>query len=513
MLLPTSPLRRHVTFFLAALAVLMASIDGTIMVVALPQLTESLNTSLTWVGWTLTSYQLVQIVMYPLAGKLSDALGRRRVFLFCVVTFTVSSALCAVAPNVGLLIVFRAIQAVGGGGLLPSVIGMIADTYPRQRAQAIGLISSIMPIGSIIGPNLGGLLLATWGWRAMFAINLPIGVALIVGFWLLSPVAAKDKPRGRLKVDTLGILLFTGAIVALMYGMSLIADDPRVARSPIVWAMFAFSVVLAVLFLRHSRTTPDAVMEYRLLAKRPFLGANIYNFLLGAVTMGFYSFIPYYAVVKFGLTPYESAAVLTPRALIVMSVSAAASLSIRRFGYRIPMLLGMFLVGVNFVLMAQGWTSIPLGAGWTLSGFWLLATLIAIGGIGMGLANPASNNAAIDLAPDKAAAITGIRGTFRLAGGTISISCIVLALSLVSDQAAGLDLIFLVFTGVLLVTVPLVLMIPEPGRVPAHALPEPLPFPSDRVARSVPPPANVKAFPDTRRDDAAARSAGRGDQS
>src|SRR5918911_3560673 len=122
----TSALLRHVGFLLAALAVLMGSIDGTIMVVALPQLTESLNTSLSWVGWTLTSYQLVQIVMYPLAGKVSDVLGRRRVFLFCVVTFTLSSLLCGLAPNVGVLIVFRAVQAIGGGGLVPSHIRIIA---------------------------------------------------------------------------------------------------------------------------------------------------------------------------------------------------------------------------------------------------------------------------------------------------------------------------------------------------------------------------------------------------
>ena len=199
--------------------------------------------------------------------------------------------------------------------------------------------------------------------------------------------------------------------------------------------------------------------------------------------MGFYSFIPYYAVVKFGLTPYESAAVLTPRALIVIAVSTVASLAIKRLGYRLPMLLGMVFVGVNFVLMAQGWTSVPLGFGLSLSGFWLLAVLISIGGIGMGISNPASNNAAIDLAPDKAAAITGIRGTFRLAGGTISISCIVLTLSFFSDQAAGLDMVFLVFTGVLLLSVPLALMIPEPLRKgAASALPEPVPFPRDRVS-------------------------------
>src|SRR5437763_17107908 len=96
----SSALLRHLAFVLAALSVLMASIDGTITVVALPQLTESLHTSLSWVGWTLTSYQLVQIVMYPLAGQLSDMFGRRRVLMFCVVTFTLSSLLCGLAPHV-----------------------------------------------------------------------------------------------------------------------------------------------------------------------------------------------------------------------------------------------------------------------------------------------------------------------------------------------------------------------------------------------------------------------------
>src|SRR5947209_18295121 len=174
----TSALLRHIGFVLAALAVLMGSIDGTIVVVALPQLKESLNTSLSWVGWTLTSYQLVQIIMYPLAGKVSDVLGRRRVFLFCVITFTLSSLLCGLAPNVGILIVFRALQAIGGGGLVPSAIGIIADEYRGHRGQAIGLIRRAMPIGSIVGPHIGRLFRAAWGWRARFVDNLHIGVPL-----------------------------------------------------------------------------------------------------------------------------------------------------------------------------------------------------------------------------------------------------------------------------------------------------------------------------------------------
>src|SRR5579864_2454414 len=235
----SSALLRHLGFGLAALAVLMASIDGTITVVALPQLTESLNASLSWVGWTLTSYQLVQIVMYPLAGQLSDMFGRRRVFLFCVITFTVASILCGLAPNVGTLIVFRAIQAVGGGGLMPSVIGLIADEYRRHRAQAIGLISSIMPIGSIIGPNLGGFLLENWSWRALFFINIPIGIVLVFGFIFLMPNTQDKQVRAKLHVDAIGLVQFVGAILSLMFGMTLIADDVAQATNPLIWTLFA----------------------------------------------------------------------------------------------------------------------------------------------------------------------------------------------------------------------------------------------------------------------------------
>jgi MFS family permease len=147
------------------------------------------------------------------------------------------------------------------------------------------------------------------------------------------------------------------------------------------------------------------------------------------------------------------------------------------------MILGMVFVAINFVLMAQGWDSVQIGP-WTLSGFWLLAAMIAIGGFGMGMASPASNNAAIDQAPDRAASITGIRGMFRLAGGTISISCVVLALSFFSDQAAGLDRIFVVFTCMLVVILPIVLLIPEPSRAQSRTAPQPQAQPRLRLVAS-----------------------------
>ena len=139
-------------------------------------------------------------------------------------------------PNVGFLIAFRALQAIGGGGLIPSAIGIIAEEYRAHRAQAIGLISSVGPIGSIVGPNLGGFLLENWGWRGMFFINIPIGIAVVAGFLWLLPSGPREPARQRLDIDVLGLLQFTGVIVALMLGLTLIADDPAQARNPLIWA-------------------------------------------------------------------------------------------------------------------------------------------------------------------------------------------------------------------------------------------------------------------------------------
>ncbi|MCA1648564.1 MAG: MFS transporter, partial [Chloroflexi bacterium] len=241
--------RRHALFILAALAVLMSSIDNTIVAVALPEIKRTLDAPLTWTSWTLTSYQLVQVVMLPLAGKLSDSLGRTRVFIFSIAIFTLASLLCGFAPNVALLIVFRALQAIGGGGLLPSAVGIVADRYPVRRAQAVGIIGSAMPLGTILGPNLGGFLLQVSSWRALFWVNVPIGIAVIVGVLLVSGSTSSSRQWARPHVDLAGVVLYGAAIVTLIYAMTLIANDPGLAGSPPVWALIVLSLSLGVGFV------------------------------------------------------------------------------------------------------------------------------------------------------------------------------------------------------------------------------------------------------------------------
>ncbi|MBI2853678.1 MAG: MFS transporter [Chloroflexi bacterium] len=156
---------RHLVFATVSLAMMLSSITVSAVAVALPILMADLNTSVVWAGWVIAVYQLVTIAALPVAGKASDALGRRRVFAVSVVLFCLGSLASAVAPTIHLLILSRALQAAGGAGFLPSAVGLISDLYPRSRARSIGLISSLSPFGQIIGPVIGGLTveaLETW---------------------------------------------------------------------------------------------------------------------------------------------------------------------------------------------------------------------------------------------------------------------------------------------------------------------------------------------------------------
>jgi EmrB/QacA subfamily drug resistance transporter len=445
---------------LAVSAVLMNSIDSTIVAVAVPQLTTALDSPLIWVAWTITAYQLTQIIMLPLAGKLSDSLGRRKVFLFCVGMFTLGSLMCGLAPSIWLLIAARALQAIGGGGLMPSAVGVISDHYREHRAQARGLFSSILPIGGILGPNVGGLILEHWTWRDMFFINVPIGLLVFSGAMLL---LRPDKPTARRHVDLPGIAMYGGALILLLVTLSAAGDDPGLWREPRAWFSVLVSAALVVIFLRYIRRARNPVMDYELVARQPFLAANLYNLFFGAAVFGVSAFIPTYAVSRFGMSPLLSGAVLTPRSIAIICTSILASLWLIRLGYRKPMLIGSALVMLMLLLLGTGWTSLQLGP-LNVSGFPLLAAMLFIGGAGLGLANPASNNASLDLAPERAAALTGVRSMFRLTGGVLSVTGISLALTFFPDRGQGLAVVFGVLSISMLIVVPLTLSIPDSAR-------------------------------------------------
>jgi EmrB/QacA subfamily drug resistance transporter len=463
-------------FGLAGLTLLMFSIDSTIVAVALPTLIEDLHTTLVWAGWTLTAYALTQTVMMPLVGKLAEQFGQMRVFLVCVFVFTLSSLLCGLAPNIYVLIGCRVLQALGGGGFLPSCTGIVAEQFPETRSRMVGLFASIFPIGGILGPNLGGAIIEHFGWREIFLINVPIGVLVVAMLARQArmpaqqpapaqPAAPGIPPRkaASRSIDIIGTVTFAAMVVGLLTGLTMLGDDPGLIRAPIFWLMILASVAMLFVFIWQERRAPNPVLDMSLVARHPFGVVNLYNLMTGACTQGFFSFVPYYVAVQYGWGPMESGAILTPRSMVMIIVSTSTAFFLLKLGYRLPMLVGIACVVGTLFILGQGWESVTIGP-FTIGALGLLLFSMGLSGFGMGLLVPSSNNAGLDLLPHRAGVISGIRGLFRSTGGVIGTAVIVLWLELSPDKAAGMRSIFTVLAVWMLLTMPLVLLIPDSAR-------------------------------------------------
>jgi len=449
-------MRRYLIFVTAALGLLMSSIDTTVVAVAFPNFVKDLGTNVIWAGWTISIYLLAVTTALPLAGSLSDTFGRKKVFLISLILFTASSLACGLAPNIYSLVAFRFLQGIGGGGFLPTASGIVSDQFPENRERAIGLFTSIFAIGSIIGPNLGGWIVAQYSWRYVFYINLPIGVALIV---LIKILIRDSKVISGRRIDFVGASLFSGAILFLMLGLNFMGESLSAFSLLFAAVFLVLSICLSFFFFRQEKKASNPIVDIALLKSKPFLAANLYNVIFGVGAISIFSFVPLYATSVHKLSTLMSGVILTPRSLGVIPASAITSFLLSRWGYRWPMVLGLTIISLSTILMGQG---LEL---WRMMGIHLgiveiLSFLVLVSGIGGGIANPASNNACIELMPEKVVAITGLRSMFKTVGAALGISLITFILHVSSNPGNGFRIIFISFGLGLLFAVPLVFLMP-----------------------------------------------------
>ena len=472
---------RYLLFGIVSLGMLLASMQGSMIGVAFSDIGEGLNAPDRWVSWVIAIFTLAQAVSMPISGKLSDELGRRTVFASGVSLFLVASVVCAASPNIYVLIAARAMQGLAGGSLLPSAYGIIGDAFDTQsRAQAIGMLSSVFPIGSIIGPNVGGVIVDHFGWRWTFLMNVPLGLLVVAAALIFMQGAAQ---RRRQPIDFAGAALLSLAVTSLVYALTELAASGRGGGSVnpvIVTGAVIASVVAGLLFLRHESRTPEPLLELQLLRRREFAFTNALNFFYGVVVFGLFSFVPLYAQTGYDMSESESGLLLTPRAIGMIAASSLSSLLLVRSGYRKPIIIGMLGMGVTLLIMSFGIHE-PTVAGFNLSDFTYLALITGFSGIFFGISGPAANNAALELAPDRIAAITGLRGMFRMIGGAIGTSLIALVISRSSSRQEGLEIAFVGLAVAAVLVSFLVVGIPD--RVGARsAAPEPAREPSAQPA-------------------------------
>lgn len=455
-------MRRYLIFLSAALSLLMYSIDSTVVAVAFPHLVKDLGTTILMAAWTISIYLVAVTSVMPLMGNLSDSFGRKKVFLLSLILFTASSLACGLASNIYSLVAFRFLQGIGGASFLPTAAGIVSDQFPENRERAIGLFTSIFPIGGIIGPNLGGWIVSRYSWRDIFFINLPIGIGLIAMIMIL---LKESKISSRPRVDFGGACFFFGAILFLMLGLNQIAEKFSVSSLLFVVLFFALSSSFLYLFFRQEKKDSNPILDMALLKSKPFLAANLYNMIIGAGVMGIFTFIPLYAVSVYKLSVLVSGMILTPRSIAVIPASTITSFLLKRWGYRWPMIWGLIIISLSTILLDDQRFRFMQAIGIHLGVAGTLAILIMVTGIGIGISLPASNNACIELMPEKVATITGLRGMFRSVGAAIGISLITLILHLSSTPARGFKIAFLAFGLMLLFTIPLVFLMPTGEKV------------------------------------------------
>src|SRR5690348_9824841 len=252
--------RRVGVLLITCMSLFIVGLDITVVNVALPSIALDLHSGIPGLQWTVDGYTVVLASLLMLCGSLGDRLGRKRTFIAGLAVFSAGSLLSSLAPSVGILVAFRALQAVGGAMLNPVAVSIMTNTFtdPRERAQALGVRGSVFGISLALGPIAGGALVSSIGWRSIFLVNVPVGIIVIVLAVLCLPESRAPRPR---RFDPVGQVLVAVLLTALTYGI--IESPSQGWTSPAVLACFAAAGAAFLALLRYEPRLPEPLIDLR----------------------------------------------------------------------------------------------------------------------------------------------------------------------------------------------------------------------------------------------------------
>lgn len=333
------------------MALLMITVDATIVATVLHTLQNDLQTSVSWVGWTITAYSFGFALMLPLSAKLSIRFGHRRIFLISIITFTVTSLLCGLSNNIFVLIVMRVIQAIGGAGITPSATGTIVEHFGHSRDRFLGLFGSIFPISAMIGPIFGGLFVTYLSWHYIFFINIPLGIIVTILALRYLPKSQPSKTAHE-KMDLLGMFYMAVGVLSGMYAATYLGEENTNIISPIFIGLALLCVVASTLFILHLKKVKYPFIQPWLIYGKGFNAANSINIVYSGMVIGVIALVPLYAVRRYGLSHLNSSTLLVAQGLASVIMSTVMSFYLRKTGYRLPIYIGSLFIILGVILLA-----------------------------------------------------------------------------------------------------------------------------------------------------------------
>jgi EmrB/QacA subfamily drug resistance transporter len=404
--------RRWGVLAILCVGVFMLLLDGTIVNIAIPDILTSFRTSFSAVEWVMNAYLLVFAVLLITTGRFGDLYGRKLLFIFGAVVFTLSSLACALAPGVGWLIAFRAVQGLGGAMMMPNTLSIISNVFPpEERGKAMGFWGGVSGVALALGPSLGGLLVEASSWRWIFFINVPIGVILLAT--ALKFVPESTDPTSVKQIDYPGVATLTASLFCLTF--ALIEGQNYGWTSGLIVGLFAATVVGMIFFVLIQRRQVQPLMELGLFKNRTYTVTNLVGLVLSFGMMGVFFLLPVFLQAILGYSAIKAGLVMTPLAAIVIVAAPTSGTLSDRIGPKWLMVAGMFVTAVGFFLTRRVMV---------IDGSWPSMVLpFMVTGFGIGMVMPPMTSAVMgSVAPEKAGQASGVISSFRQIGSVLGIA-------------------------------------------------------------------------------------------
>jgi EmrB/QacA subfamily drug resistance transporter len=406
-----SPARRYLVLAICCLSLFIAGIDVTIVNVALPEIERSFHASVSGLQWTVDAYTLVIACLLMLSGSLADRFGRRRVFQVGLAIFLLGSLLCSVAPALGWLVGFRALQAVGGSMLNPVAMSIIVNTFTdrRERARAVGVWGSVAGVSLALGPVLGGVLVSTAGWRSVFWINIPIGIAAIA---LTQRFVPESKAPLARRLDPAAQALIVVMLATVTYG---VIEGPRRGwSSPTILGLFVVGAIAAALLIVVELRRREPLIDVRFFRSAPFAGASVIAVAAFAALGGFLFLNTLYLQDVRGYSAVRAGLLTIPMAVMIAIFAQVSGRIVGRRGPRIPFLLAGPALAAGALLLARLTPDTPVS---------YLVIAYVIFGAGSGLVAAPITSTAVSGMPNEQAGVAGaIASTGRQVGSSLGVA-------------------------------------------------------------------------------------------